>query len=406
MTTSVLFLVLTGLLGGEQLSKYVVLVIIDGARYSETLGDSTAQYIPRMKSIADSGVVVDSFINNGITYTNKAVPAIWTGSWVTPRDTTVTMTSFGTINTQYTLTPSVWEYYRKFYSVNYTQAVYCMKNLSTPWLPSFQTEYGPDYWPWYILDGSNDREVWASAESKLQEYHPVLSVIYLADVDYAAHHKEWSDYLDAISIADSIVGVLWNFLQTDRYFKGNTTLLVTNDHGRHLNGVWPGPIGSGSHGDGCWGCRHVMLLGIGLAVKSGGGHIQTPYNLTDITPTIGTILDFATPYAAGRSMTDILQIPEGVATTASPHSFSVGVLNYPNPFNPSTLITYQLSGAGFVNLAVYDLTGRLVETLVAGKQPAGTNSVIWDGRNQPAGVYFYHLQTENSVASGKCLLLK
>lgn len=391
---------------GEQLSKYVVLVIIDGARYSETLGDSTAQYIPRMKVMAEEGVVADSMINNGVTYTYRAVPAIWTGSWAALGDTTIAMSAFGTLNTQYTSAPSVWEYYREAYSAGDTQTIYCLKYLSTPWLPSFHREYGPDYWPLYVLEGSGDRQVWASAKSKLQQYHPALSVIYLADVDYTAHHKGWSDYLAAITVADSIVGALWDFLQTDRFFKENTTLLVTNDHGRHLDRVWPGPIGSGSHGDGCWGCRHIMLLGIGPAVKSGGAHISRPHNITDITPTIGRILDFETPYAVGSVMTDILEIPETDKVLSEPGKFSITMNNYPNPFNAATRITYRLSQTDFVNLAIYDLGGHLIETLVNGKQSAGDQSIIWNGQNQAAGIYFYRLTTVGVSMIGKCLLLK
>ena len=80
--------------------------------------------------------------------------------------------------------------------------------------------------------------------------------------------------------------------------------------------------------------------------------------------------------------------------------------NYPNPFNPSTHISYQLSGDGFVNLSVYDLAGHLVETLVNGKQSAGDQFITWNGQNQAAGIYFYRLTTGGVSTIGKCLLLK
>jgi len=397
-------IVFTGLSFGEQLSKQVVLVIIDGARYSETLGDSTGANVPRMKAIAAEGVVVDSMINNGVTYTNRAVPAIWTGSWAPVCDTTVTFSDFGSINTQCTSVPSIWEYFRKAYDVADTQAIYSLKYLSTPWLPSFHKDYGPDYWPQYILNGSGDRQVWASAKNKLQQYHPALSVIYLSDVDYAGHHKEWSAYLYAITVADSIVGAVWDFLQNDRFFKDNTTLLVTNDHGRHLFGVWPGPS---SHGDSCWGCRHIMMLGIGPAVKNGGVHISHPYYLTDITPTIGRILDFATPLASGKVMTDFLEIPvEENITFSKPETYPIAVKNYPNPFNSSTRIIYELSQGGKVNLAVYDLNGHLIETLVDEIQTAGAKAITWKGQNQSAGLYLFRLSVDGVRTTTKGFLLK
>jgi hypothetical protein len=389
---------------GEQLSRYVVLVIVDGARYSETLGDRTARYIPRMKNIADEGVVVDSMINDGFTYTSRAVPAIWTGSWAPIYDTTVTLSAFGTLNTQYTTVPSVWEYYRKSVTTSETQAIYCLKYLSTPWLPSFHKDYGPNYWPLYVLAGKNDREVWVNAKSQLQNYHPALSVIYLADVDHYGHSGVWENYTTAIMIADSIIGAIWDFLQNDRYFKDNTTLLVTNDHGRHLDGVSTGFKG---HGDDCWGCRHIMMLGIGPAVKSGGMRISHPYYLPDITPTIGRILDFETPLVSGMVMTEFLEIPEEkINDVPRPGTFQIAIKNYPNPFNSSTSITYELSLNSKVSLSVYNLTGDLVETLVDEVQTAGCKTVIWKGQNKAAGLYFFRLGVDGISKTSKGLLLK
>ena len=68
--------------------------------------------------------------------------------------------------------------------------------------------------------------------------------------------------------------------------------------------------------------------------------------------------------------------------------------NYPNPFNPITLIEYDLPNNGFVNIAVYDMMGRLVKTLLNGSKPAGYNQVLWhatNDNNEPvsAGVYIY-----------------
>ena len=80
--------------------------------------------------------------------------------------------------------------------------------------------------------------------------------------------------------------------------------------------------------------------------------------------------------------------------------------NYPNPFNPSTTITYQLPTNAFVNLRVYDVLGREVETLVNERQNAGDHSVTFNAGNLPSGVYFYRLQAGNYSATKKLLLLK
>jgi len=70
--------------------------------------------------------------------------------------------------------------------------------------------------------------------------------------------------------------------------------------------------------------------------------------------------------------------------------------NFPNPFNPSTVIQYQLPRDAHVSLKVYDVVGRLVATLADGVQEAGFKSVTLDGRNLASGVYFYRLQSQIS----------
>ncbi|MCA9730952.1 CotH kinase family protein [candidate division KSB1 bacterium] len=65
--------------------------------------------------------------------------------------------------------------------------------------------------------------------------------------------------------------------------------------------------------------------------------------------------------------------------------------NYPNPFSTNTTIVYRLPAAGDVTLKVYDIRGRLVETLLQGSQLAGTHKIIFDAHNVPSGIYYYRL---------------
>ena len=62
--------------------------------------------------------------------------------------------------------------------------------------------------------------------------------------------------------------------------------------------------------------------------------------------------------------------------------------NFPNPFNPQTVISYSLDKTADVSLEVFDLLGRKVQTLVNGEMDAGNHDVIWKGTDQGAGVYF------------------
>ena len=80
--------------------------------------------------------------------------------------------------------------------------------------------------------------------------------------------------------------------------------------------------------------------------------------------------------------------------------------NYPNPFNAETNIGYVLAEAGNVNLSVYDISGRLVETLLDGYQEAGEHIVTWNASTVSSGVYFYKVTTSDYTATKMMNLLK
>lgn len=83
------------------------------------------------------------------------------------------------------------------------------------------------------------------------------------------------------------------------------------------------------------------------------------------------------------------------------------VLNaFPNPFNPSTAISFQLQAASNVKLAVYDIAGREVGVLAEGWMPAGKHQVEWYASDQPSGVYFARLKAGSRSQTQKLLLLK
>ncbi|MDP1676800.1 MAG: T9SS type A sorting domain-containing protein [Bacteroidota bacterium] len=79
---------------------------------------------------------------------------------------------------------------------------------------------------------------------------------------------------------------------------------------------------------------------------------------------------------------------------------------YPNPFNPTTTFRVSLPQAGFARLAVYNMLGQKVATVVDGEMPAGYNDVRFDGSTLSSGMYLYRLEMEKYVRSGKILLMK
>jgi len=90
---------------------------------------------------------------------------------------------------------------------------------------------------------------------------------------------------------------------------------------------------------------------------------------------------------------------------ATPEGFELRQ-NLPNPFNPTTTITFTLPIAGFTTLEIFSATGQRVATLVRETLPAGRHVEQWDASVQASGVYFYRLKSGNQVITKRMLLLK
>ena len=93
-----------------------------------------------------------------------------------------------------------------------------------------------------------------------------------------------------------------------------------------------------------------------------------------------------------------------------PEAFSLRQ-NYPNPFNPETQFSYQLPSSGMVHLAIYDLLGREIYTVIDGYQRAGNHNVLWTGVDNHgismhSGVYFYVLISGSKTITKKLVLTK
>ncbi len=103
----------------------------------------------------------------------------------------------------------------------------------------------------------------------------------------------------------------------------------------------------------------------------------------------------------------------GVATQPRnevPRSFGL-LQNYPNPFNPETRIEYEVKQPGRVNVAVYDVQGRLIATLLDADRNAGTYDVTWNGRDAAgqqvaSGTYIYRLTMDGQAVSRKMVMVK
>ncbi|MBT4332261.1 MAG: T9SS type A sorting domain-containing protein, partial [Candidatus Cloacimonetes bacterium] len=85
--------------------------------------------------------------------------------------------------------------------------------------------------------------------------------------------------------------------------------------------------------------------------------------------------------------------------------------NYPNPFNPTTTISFSLAEASHVSINVYNMRGQLVKTLVNTELENAYHEIVWNGKdnsgkNTASGVYFYKMKASNYTATKKMILMK
>lgn len=379
------------------ISQNVIVVIIDGARYSETFGDPNRTYIPKMDSLSNYGAYIDEFYNDSMTYTSRAVPALWTGSWTEVQDT-----FYNGSWTQYTLKPSIFEYYRKHKSVTADQCYYILKYISSLWLPSFHQNYGPNYWPTFHSEGFSDLDVLNEALSVLNTYHPQHVWIYFADVDSKGHSGNWNEYTNAIQIADSAVSVIWNFIQNDPVYQNNTYLFVTNDHGRHDNAHG----GFQHHGDGCDGCRHIMFLALGPAVKQ-NLVTTTCRRIPDLSVTIAHILNIIAEYTTGDYLFEIFDSSVGLSETILQKTNKLILTkNYPNPFNSTTTINFFIKNSSHVLIELYSVFGRRLKILQNQRMNTGEYNFKFNLSDLASGVYLYKIQIGDLIHTNKIVLVK
>lgn len=283
-------------------TENVIVLIIDGPRYSETFGDSTCQYIPHLsKDLAPQGVLFTNFRNNGKTNTNSGHAAITTGVYQNIKNN----------GTELPKNPSMFQYFLKEKEVPKEKAwivaskgkLNILANAKKKgWFNSYQpSEYcgpygnGSEY--------SADERTWEVALNKLKTDRPNLMLINLLEVDTRGHSNDWSNYLGAIVRTDDYAFRLWEFLQRDDYYKDNTTLIITNDHGRHLDGK---KEGFKEHGDGCEGCRRMYMVALGPDFKK-GQVVEEEYEQIDLSVTIAKLLEFDIPTSKGKVIAPLFE---------------------------------------------------------------------------------------------------
>lgn len=267
----------------------VIVLVIDGARYTETFDDPTHANVPYMwNDLRPQGTMFSNFRNEGWTSTVPGHASVETGTWQY-------IANDGSMRPN---RPTFFEYLRSEHLIAENQT-YVVVGKSKLNVCSYSThvEYGAAYGAAVDAADRDDIATYQALIGHLQAEHPRLVLVNFAKVDRAGHTGIWDDYIEAIQIADSLTNELWQFIESDQFYAGKTYLFITNDHGRHTTNFT-------SHGDGCEGCEHLMCLMLGPDIKQ-DHTITDTHTMLELCPTIGSILDFSTPHASSLPLTGI-----------------------------------------------------------------------------------------------------
>lgn len=378
-------------------TRHVVIVVIDGGRYSETLGDATFANEPRQGLLmAPAGCVGESW-NNGVTNTIPGHAAILSGVYQ----------SLANDGTERPHLPTLFEYYRAATGAPASQTwFFSNKTKLAVMSNSDHPDYGDSLGARVKVDCPGDIGVVAAAEARLAADRPAILALNLADTDVIAHSGDWPGYLRALQVADSLVYDLWTKIEADTGLAGRTTLIVTNDHGRHDDAHG----GFTNHGDGCTGCRRVQMLALGPDFKP--GWLSTAaMQPVDIVPTVGVLLGFAVPHATGHVMDDLLLVPSvplGVHDQPAPARLCFAA-PAPNPAQGAVSLSLEVPGAGDLAVDVLDAQGRRVATLERGSAEPGRRTITWSGRTGTGhraapGAYFVRARMPGRQTAARVVL--
>lgn len=281
-------------------TENVIVLVMDGPRYSETWGDSTHQYIPRMANdMAQHGVIYSGFRNNGPTYTAAGHTAICTGRYQRIDNT----------GKSYPKQPSIFQYWLKATGKPRTAAYVISSKDKLALLTNCKNKKWRNQFRPYSDCGVNglktgyrpDKKTYDRSIEILKNDKPNLVLINFRQPDSWGHAGNWDKYLASMKRTDEFIFNVFRYIQLDENYKGKTTIFVTNDHGRHLDGRKDGFI---SHGDNCEGCRKINCFAYGPDFKR-GVITDVARDLIDIPVTIGELLGFKIEKTDGKVMTEL-----------------------------------------------------------------------------------------------------
>ena len=285
----------------KYITENIIIIVMDGARYSETWGEPNKTYIPNIaNTIVPRGVVNTNFYNNGSTYTLPGHLAICSGKYYNLNNSGLQLSPF----------PTFFQYYNTTYPTNKSWII-ASKDKIAALANTSDTVFNNLFMPNTNCGnnglglGSGYRSDDLTLNASLSIFvnnHPNLTLINFREPDFTAHQNDSLGYLQQIHNLDSLINIIYTFVENDPIYKDKTTVFITNDHGRHLDSSG----GFSGHGDNCAGCRHIMFFAYGPDFKT--NYINSTYReQIDIATTVAELLEFNLPNTSGQVMTELFK---------------------------------------------------------------------------------------------------
>lgn len=283
-------------------TENVVIVVIDGPRYSESWGQTGRPNVRYMDSVmAPVGCTHSYFYNLGETWTTNGHTALTTGIYQSINNT----------GGEYPQNPGIFQHYLKKHP-NESNLVWLITSkdklqvLSDCKDPKWKNKYiastdcgvnglGTGY--------RHDSITFKRVMYTLDVRKPKVLFVNFREPDFSGHKSDWNGYIRGIQQTDSMVHEIWKFIENDPYYQGKTAMFITNDHGRHLDGVSNGYV---SHGCNCEGCRRIHLWSFGPDFKQ-GTCLNQAAELIDVNATIGELLQLHSLKSNGRVLWELFQ---------------------------------------------------------------------------------------------------
>ncbi len=292
-------------------TKNVIIVVIDGLRDSEGFSyefkpeETEHPYLPFIwNTLKKKGTSYMEMYNMVYTATTPGHVCLLTGTWQPIRN-------FGKLydyGLSRSWTPTVFEYARKELGWS-EEKCWCVIGKANCWENNFSIHplYGETYRASRVRKPVTgfiqaDSVTVDTLFQVMDVDQPSLVLVNLKTVDWAGHTGNFELYTEAIRLADRAVERIYNRIKSDSAYNRKTTLMITSDHGRHD----PGFGDFQHHGGLCHGCKHIPFFMFGPDIRRDKEVYRRVY-MTDIAPTVGELLGFATPYARGQVLGDELQ---------------------------------------------------------------------------------------------------